>query len=231
MSTVYPYRADSQIEKYIAQFMRAMSGFQVKEGHDSPNLNRVPVRYGGMHRIVASVLQRRDSYTNNALPLIAVNLNGITKNEERKVSHHHVDNVAFEHCGELTGASRLVGPALNLEFELSIYASSSRQLFEISEQIMLVFNPRITIQVDNSVLNSDYITEISLTSINNEIQYPLGTEDQTVMQSFSFEVPVRIRYPYSVTDTLIREIRNKIFDGTGDNVVELEEIIINEGVN
>lgn len=226
MSTVYPYRSDSQIERYISQFMRAMSGFQVKVGHDTDELNRVPVRYGAMHRIVASVLQRRDSFTNNALPLIAVNLSGIQKNEERKISKHHVDSVLYDNCGSEESLNRVAGPSIELEFELSIYASSSRQLFEISEQIMLVFNPRMAIQIDNSVINSDYITEISLTSINNEIQYPLGTEDQTVMQSFTFNVPARLRYPFTVTDTLIKEIRNKIFDDTAENVVELEELVI-----
>lgn len=227
MSTTYPYISDSQIAKYISQFMRAMSGFQVRESGDSNKLIKVPVRYGSMNRIVASVLQRRDSFTNTALPLMAVNLTGISKDDDRKVSHHHMDSTLIEVDQQSLAANRLVGPALTLEFELSIYTSSTTQLFEVSEQLMLLFNPRITIQVDNSTLNSDYITEITMDSIANEIQYPLGTEAQTVMQTFSFSVPIRLRYPFTITDTLIKEIRNKIFDDTTENVVELTELVIN----
>lgn len=221
MLTPYEYRFNRQFERYVQQFMRAFSGYQVRQSSTTQTLHRVPVRYGTMERLIATVLQRRDSYTNTAIPLIAVNMTGITPNVERKVSHHHEENITLgDEPGQYTGARKINGPAFILEFDVSIYADSQTQMFEILEQILLVFNPRITIQVDNSVLNSDYITEIELQSINNEIQYPLGADQQVVMQSMTFNVPVRLHYPHYEGGGVIEEIRARIFDNTnGTNVL------------
>lgn len=203
---IYPYKYDKQFEKYIGQFMRVFNGFQTKDGvtrDGTDNLKRVPVVYGNMSRIVASVLQKRGTFQNNRIPMMAVNLQSIEIDAERKKSHQHIDSM-MQNTDK--AFARLIGPPLNLNMELSIYASSTSELFSIVEQILLVFNPRVTIQVDNNVLNSDYISEISLESINKEIQYPMGTQEQVVMLSMNFKVPVRLRYPHETDAPIIKQI-------------------------
>lgn len=230
MPQLYTYQNDSQVEKYISQFMRAMSGFQVKETYEGLEFRKVPVRYGSMDRIVASVLQGRDSMSNNPVPMMAVHLEGIEKDEDRKVSHHHRDIVAYrKDSGEVASSERIAGPALTLNLELAVYASSTTQLFEIVEQLLLIFNPRITIQTDNDVFNSDYISEIELTSINTDTQYPLGTDHRVVMQTFGFRVPVRLRYPYTVDGNVIETVKANIFDESEQNIMTVEETVLNEG--
>ena len=124
-----------------------------------------------------------------------------------------------------------MGPAFIMNVSVSIYASSNTELFSILEQILLVFNPRVSIQTDNSVFNQDYISDITLEGINNEVSYPLGTDQRVVEQTLNFSLPVRLSYPVDLSSGIIERIRMRIFDDSTESLDMLEEIIIPEGAN
>lgn len=230
---MYPFNYDKQFEKYLSQFGRVFSGFQVPERYDheiNPDigLRRVKVVYGGMSRIVATILNKRDSFSNKTLPFIAFNLSGIEQDQENRKNNHHVDHVVYKDANGIHRAyERLMGPAYTMNIEVSIYASSADEMFSIMEQIMLIFNPRVTIQVDNAIQNSDYITEIELESINNEINYPMGTDQRIVQQTMNFRVPVRLRYPQDNNASFIEEIRARILQESAEG---LDEFVISEEI-
>lgn len=235
MSTLYPYRYGKQFEKYLSQFGRVFSGFQVQDGvtrGDSydPYTRRVKVVYGSMSRVVASILNKRESFTNGTLPLIAFNLTGIEPDNENKKNSRHVDHVSFRNTvGEIQAYERLMGPAFVMNIELAIYASSTTEMFSLVEQILLIFNPRIAIQTDNSVYNPNYITEIELESINNEINYPMGQEARVVQQTMNFRVPIRLSYPTDTNASFIEDIRARIFASSEEGLdVLLDEETITE---
>lgn len=242
MSKVYPYLYNKQIEKFTGQFMRVFSGFQTQDGvtrnqnsfgaTSNPKTQVVPVVYGAMDRIVATVLQKRDSFQSNRVPMMAVNLSAIEPDAERKKSHRHIDSITYQDSdGTKRGVDRIIGPPFRLRYELTIYASSTSELLSILEQILLIFNPRITIQTDNNVFNSDYISEITLESISNEIQYPMGTNHQVVLTTLNFTVPVRLRYPYNPDASYIEEIRANVFSRTMEGIVDenpFETIVVKD---
>lgn len=231
---LYPYRYSKQFERYLSQFGRVLSGFQVQDGvlrgtETEPYTRRVKVVYGSMSRIVASVLNKRSAFTNNTLPMIAFNLASIERDIENKKTHHHEDHIVYKDGNDQRRAyRRLMGPAFTLSIDVSIYASSTDELFSILEQMLLIFNPRVAIQVDNDVRNSDYITEIELESIQNEINYPLGTESRIVQQSMTFRVPVRLAYPSDLDASYVEVIKARILqsseDGISEFVISEEEI-------
>lgn len=234
MSTkVYPFRYNKQFAKYIGQFMRALSGFQVQDGVERGGeilTSRVPVVYGNMSRIVASILNKRSKLTNQKIPLIAVNLLSIEPDLLNKRSHIHKDEIGSKKVDLPVGkkvVERIFGPSFILGMEASIYASSNSELFQILEQILLVFNPRVTINIDNDAFNSDYITDIALTSISPDIQYPMGTESQEVMLTLSFSVPVRLTYPIGFNDNLVTDIMTNIKDDTGEGEIDLIDDVVN----
>ena len=216
---LYPYQKSKQIERYLSQFMRAMSGFQTQDGVARPDIpimpRRVPVVYGNMSRLVAHFLKRGDSYVNEKLPLFAFNLQGIELDPERKRNSRHVDwvNTYEIDRNPSLDARRLIGPPFRLNIEVSLYASSVTELLDILEQVLLIFNPRLVIQADYSAFNPDYITEIELAGIQPEIQYPMGQERQIVSLVLNFMIPIRLAYPMIVEDTnLIEKIRANIWD-------------------
>lgn len=230
---LYPFRFDKQFEKYIYQFMRVFSGFQTQDGVErdgSMNLKRVPVVYGNMSRVVSSVLNKRDSFNSNRIPLMAVNMRSLRPDAERKRASMHHDRVTVNKNNSKVGLERLIGPALVMNMDVSIYASSTTELFSILEQILLIFNPRVTIQTDNSLYNSDYITEITLEDISPDIQYPMGENKQVVMLDLSFSVPVRLRYPVGTDGAVVHQIIVNILEDSANNIepINLEQIVIGE---
>lgn len=225
----YPYRESKQIERYISQIMRVFSGFQTRDNVGGEPKN-VPVVYGNMSRLVAHLLKKGDGYINNKVPMFAVNLGGIEIDQERSRNFHHREhfNTRKWNPDDPKNVDRIVGPAFNLNVEVSVYASSISELLDIVEQVLLIFNPRLTIQVDSSVYNSDYITEISIDSIQPDIQYPMGTDKRIVSLTMNLSVPVRLSYPRSVDeDSIIEQIRLNIFDQSRGDIL-LETIIPEE---
>lgn len=225
---LYPFRYNEQIERYLSQFMRVLSGFQVEDGVErdgSVHPRRVKVAYGSVDRIVGSVLNRRDSFTNQTIPLIGFHLSGIQKDTSNKKNHHHEDYVAYQKTnGDHTAYRRLMGPSFILEVDVNIYASSHVELLSVLEQMLLIFNPRVTIQVDNNYMNGDYITDIILESISPNVTYPTGTERQVVQQTLSFSLPITLNYPVDMDASVIRTIKQRIMDEGGDTI--LDEITI-----
>ena len=212
MVAVYEYRRGDQLEKYIGQFMRIFSGFQVEDGVErdgTRNRKRVPVVYGNMSRITASILTNRDHLSAASLPIMAANMMSLTPDPSNKKTPHHRDERSMRTATNYTRydvVDRLTGPAFIMNMELSIYASSTTELFDIVEQILLIFNPRVAIQTSSSVVDSSYITDVSLVEIRPEIQYPMGTENQTVVMTLVFDVPVRLKYPQGFNDNIIEQI-------------------------
>lgn len=224
---LYPYRKSDQFERYIGQFMRVFSGFQVRDGvarGGETLTKKVPVVYGNMSRIVASILTKRDHFTNTSLPFMAANLVGIEIDLNNRKSPHHQDTVSKYSIGSSNAVERLIGPAFILNMDLSIYASSSTELFGLLEQILLVFNPRVAIQVDTDADNSDYITEISLSTIQPEMQYPLSTNKETVMLTLGFTVPVRLRYPHDPNAAIIQQITLNLKEESSGVTINTETI-------
>tara|TARA_Y100000593_G_C4308288_1_gene336939 strand:+ start:896 stop:1612 length:717 start_codon:yes stop_codon:yes gene_type:complete len=222
-TTLYPYRNGEQFKKYIGQFIRVFSGFQVRDGVEragSFRTKRVPVVYGSMSRVVANVLTQNKRFLSSTVPLLAVNMASIDIDTESKRNSYHTDHISKHRIGSDSTLSRKAGPGFILGMELSIYASSTTELFEILEQILLIFNPRVAIQVDTDANNADYITDIVLTGIQPEIQYPLSTEKEVLMLTMTFDVPVRLVYPHGVDDTkIIHEITSNIIDESGEDIL------------
>lgn len=228
---LYPFRYAKQFERYIGQFMRVFSGFQTQDGvarDGSFNLKQVPVVYGGMSRIVASVIQKRGTLQNNRVPMIAVHMEGIEIDMERKRNHHHIGSIPYND-GSNNALKRIDGPAYNMRMSVSVYASSNSELFSIIEQILLIFNPRVAIQIDNSIENSDYITEIILDDIQKDIQYPLGSDKQVVMMVLNFSVPVRLRYPYDREGATIQQILLNIMAESQEGIEQpIDSVVIGD---
>ncbi|MBG24111.1 MAG: hypothetical protein CMF22_11750 [Idiomarinaceae bacterium] len=237
MSNLYPYRYGAQFERFLSQFARVLSGFQVRDGvkrdgDETVKTRRVPVVYGSMSRVVAQLLNDRDFLSNRRVPMMAFNLDSLEIDQEAKRNVYHVDEVSYKTAdGTHASYSRAMGPAFIMNVSVSIYASSNTELFSILEQILLVFNPRVSIQTDNSVFNQDYISDITLEGINNEVSYPLGTDQRVVEQTLNFSLPVRLSYPVDLSSGIIERIRMRIFDDSTESLDMLEEIIIPEGAN
>lgn len=222
---LYPYREGRQFERYISQFARIFKGFQYDSGDGV--IKRIPVVYGNMSRIVAGILSKNDVHQNNRLPIMAVNMSAVNLDATAKRPKHHIDavsNIAQPDPSLRKASERLIAPGFIMDMELSIYASSTTELFNILEQILLIFNPRITIKIDTNVASGNYLTEVSLESITPELQYPMGSEKNIIQLSLNFAMPIRLTYPHDLQDSIIQQINTNIVDDNNDQSILEDQI-------
>ena len=87
MTANYQFFYDGQIERFLAQFIRIMSGFQVEFGKDRDGnitYQRVPVYWGDSSRQVQMIISNNSSGSvMPAVPAMTVYVNGLTYDRDR----------------------------------------------------------------------------------------------------------------------------------------------------
>ena len=213
MSTkIYPYVCDDQFDRMIGQFTRAFSGFQVTDRGKPNGLYRVPVVYGAMDRVTAAMINKHGYFkSNRSLPIMAVVNTGIDIDVDRKQSNRHIDNITTEiKVGSTESTQRIIGPPIKMNMEVSMMCSSKTELYQLLEQILLVFNPRLAVTLDDDKTNTDSVTEIELISLSPEISYPLSTEQSTTICTLSFSFSTRLTYPNGTLNNLILDVQSNV---------------------
>lgn len=228
---------NNQIERYLSQIIRAFSIFTVSDGVVRDGLThteKVPVIFGSPSRVVAAIVSGDAKFRNVKVPIMSVNLTGISLDDEAKLNRYHQNEMTYRDSadGVMKNVKRTTGCALRLEIDLNIYASSVSQLMEIFERVALTFNPEVVIQKSTDVFDSDYITAIRLEGISNNITSPLGANNRVAELALQFSIPVRLSYPDQATSPL-EAIRLKIMEDPSGNlmsddlisVIEQEEVL------
>ena len=207
---IYPYHSGKQFDKMIGQFSRAFSGFQIDNGDGT--YERVGVVYGALDRVTAAMMNKRGYFASNRhLPVMSIVNTGLEINTERKQSNRHIDTITQEiQVGLTSSAERIIGTPLTMFMDVSLMCSSKTELYDLLEQILLVFNPRLAVTIDDDKTNADAITEIELVSLSPEINYPLGTDVSTVLCTLSFSFATRLIYPHGVINNLILDIQTNM---------------------
>ena len=85
MSAV-PFFYDQQIRRYLLQFMRLFSNYQVQFGKDRNGdlvYKTVPCKYGDSSRNVASILRNNSENIMNNIPQISCYISGLTYARDR----------------------------------------------------------------------------------------------------------------------------------------------------
>jgi hypothetical protein len=115
---------------------------------------------------------------------------------------------------DLTTLKRAMPVPYNMEVELSIMASNLDQMYQILEQILVLFNPDLQIQKSDSPLDWTMISSVELVGISNEENYPIAATNRTIIWSLTFKLPIFISIPMGVRDDLVRKISIDIANGT-----------------
>lgn len=198
---------ENQIERFMAQILRAFSGFTVKDGvvrGGQVHEEKVPVIFGSPSRVVAAILSNDSKFRNVKVPLMAVNLSGIEIDDTFRLNRFHENELTFAKTssGDVRNVKRLTGAPYRLSIDLGIYASSMSQLLEIFEKIALTFNPEVVIQKSTDAFDSDYISTIRLEGVSTEITQPLGQSHRTTQMNLQFSSSIRLSYPPQDKDPL-----------------------------
>ena len=230
----YTYFYQGAFKDYILQFLRIFSGFQVeyqvdRDDDGKKDRKTCSVVYGDMDRVVANVLHKDGTFVPTSLPMMSGVLTAIDLNPEERRSRYHEDNIVRTRGtdGTQVVTQRIMGTPYKLTMDLSIYTSNNTQMFQLLEQILILFNPKLTIQKSNNTIDWSYLTEVELISITQETNIPAGQDERMIVYTLSFSFDAWLDYPMKESAGIIKTIEANIKDNTNDPVgVDLENIVI-----
>jgi hypothetical protein len=225
---------DNQIRRFLLQFIRAFSNFQVEFGKDregNTTLQTVPVKYGDATRLVSSLL--RDNSENKIVPtpMISCYINALEYTADRRqdptfVDKRHIRMRKFDQdSGEYTTqqgnaftVERLMPVPYNLTLNVDIWTSNTTQKLQLLEQILVLFNPSLEIQSTDSYLDWGSLSYIELTGTTwSSRAVPVGADEQIDISTLIFNVPIWISPPSKVKKLgVVNKIIASIFDESGD---------------
>ena len=225
---------DNQVRRFLLQFIRAFSNFQVEFGKDregNTTLQTVPVKYGDATRLVSSLL--RDNSENKIVPtpMISCYINAMEYTAERRqdptfVDKRHIRMRKFdENTGEYTTqqgnaftVERLMPVPYNLTLNVDIWTSNTTQKLQLLEQILVLFNPTLEIQSTDNYLDWGSLSYIELTGVTwSSRAVPVGADEQIDIATLTFNVPIWISPPAKVKKLgVVNRIIASIFDESGD---------------
>lgn len=231
---------DQQIRRYLIQFARMFSGFQVEFGRNESGvagtgdtLYRVPVRYGDASRQAQTILQENSANNMPATPLMTFYITGLDYDRPRMQNPNYVDTISVRQrtYDENTGTyEQTQGNAFNIDrympapyklsLSLDIWTSNTNQKQQLLEQILPLFNPALEIQSTDNYLDWTSLSIVELVSTGYSSRtIPVGTEDPIDIATLKFTLPIWLSLPAKVKKLgVVEQIIASVFDGSGDMV-------------
>lgn len=223
---------DEQLRNYLLQFAAIFTGMQYQTGYgansEPPQLIPVPVHVGSKDRVVAAIQAGNTANRVFSLPIMSVNLLGLDLAPERRMGTNVMDRRVTMKAGgvfpdDLTVVRRVMPIPYNAQMELSIYTSNTMQMHQLLEQILLMFDPTLQIQTSDKPFDWTKITSVELTGINNEENYPAGTDRRINIWTLNFNLPLWISAPMDTRDQIVKDIYIRIGDLDGFSMMEFDE--------
>lgn len=196
-----PYYYNRQIERYLIQFANIFSGFQVKIGTgDREQMVSVPVMYGSLDKVVASIHSGNTQNKPIRLPVISTFMTGIDLASELYRGVGQEDRFSYLPSGgilpnDIKVLHRYMPIPYKLTCEVYTYCSNQVQQLQLLEQLLVLFDPTMVLQTSDSKFDWTKLTSVELTNILLEETIPAGDSDRVIISRLQFEFPIWISPP------------------------------------
>lgn len=232
---------DEQIRRFLLQFIRAFSNFQVEFGKDRNGitaLQTVPVKYGDATRMVSSIVRENSENKIIPTPMISCYVTNMEYNRDRVQDPTFVDKKHIrmrkydENTGEYTTqqgnaftVERMMPVPYTLTMNVDIWTSNTNQKLQLMEQILVLFNPALEIQSTDNYLDWTSLSYIELANVQwSSRAIPMGVDDSIDISTLTFTVPIWLTAPSKVKKLgVIQKIVASIYDESGsisDGVID-----------
>jgi len=244
MSQLFFY--DEQIRRYLLQFTRMFSLFEVEYGRNeqgTTDLIRVPIRYGDASRNAQTILNQNSANSLNATPLMTFHITGMTYDRERMQEPYHVNKMmvrqrtwdpateSYETTqGNAFQVERLMPVPYKLTVDLDIWTSNTNQKMQLFEQIATLFNPSLEIQATDNYIDWTSLSVCNLDNVRwSSRSVPVGTGDPIDIMTMTFSMPIWISSPAKIKKLgVVERVVANIFNAQGDlnNAVTNNDLLL-----
>lgn len=226
---------DEQIRRFLLQFTRIFSNFQVEYGRNEEGtahtLVRVPIRYGDSSRQVQTVMQNNSANFMTSVPMMSFYVSSFDYDRPRMQEPYFVNKIAVRQRtyddntqtyettqGNAFTIERLMPVPYKLTLKLDIWTSNTNQKMQLLEQIAVLFNPALEIQSTDNYIDWTSLSIVQLESTQwSSRSIPTGTDDAIDVATMTFSLPIWISSPAKVKKLgVVERIIANIHDANGD---------------
>lgn len=226
---------DEQIRRFLLQFARIFSNFQVEYGRDEEGTNhtlvRVPVKYGDWSRQAQTVVNNNSASTMPSTPMMTFYITALDYDRPRIQEPNFISTIAVRQRtydsdtdsyettqGNAFTIDRLMPVPYKLTLNLDIWTSNTNQKMQLLEQILVLFNPALEIQSTDNYIDWTSLTTCDLESVKwSSRTVPIGTDNPIDIATLTFTLPIWISSPAKVKKLgVVERIVANIFDAKGD---------------
>lgn len=228
------FNYDGQLRRFVIQFVRMLSNFQVEFGKNDSGthtLQTVPVYYGDVSRQAAMILRGNSENSLNAVPAMAVYISDLSYDQTRLQNPYHesimrirqqsYDQVAESYTGSQDGiytVERMMPAPYNLTMKVDIWTSNTEQKHQLIEQMMPLFNPGLEIQSTDNYVDWTSLSVVLLSGITYTSRtIPQMGDDSIDVATLTFVMPIWLSLPAKVKKMgVVAQIIASIYDAQGD---------------
>jgi hypothetical protein len=235
---------DNQIRRFLLQFARIFSNWQVTKGKDPAGndiLVRVPIMYGDSSRQAATIMANNSSSNLPSAPMITYYITALEYDQRRTQDPTFVDRInvrqraynaetqQYEQVqGQAFTIERLMPVPYTLRLTVDFWTTNYNQKLELIEQLGTLFNPSLEIQsTDNfidwtslSVVYQDGLTFTSRT-------IPQGTGNPIDVMSWKFYIPIWLSTSSKLKKMgVIEKIIASIYKGKAIDDIQDDDLLL-----
>ena len=222
---------DNQIRRFLIQFARIFSDWQVTKGKDPAGndiLVRVPVQYGDSSRMAQAVIANNSPSSLPSAPLITYYVNGFDYDQSRtqdpyfidklnvRQRAYNVDTGSYEYAqGQAFTVERIMPVPYKLSINVDFWTTNYQQKLELIEQIGVLFNPSMEIQSTDNFIDWTSLSVVYQDGITfSSRSIPTGTGNAIDIMSWKFYMPIWLSSAAKVRKLgVIHKIIASIFQG------------------
>ena len=203
------YFYDNQIRRFLIQFARIFSDWQVTKGKDPAGndiIVRVPIQYGDSSRQAAVIQANNSPSSMPSAPLITYYVTGLEYDQRRTQDPTFVDKMTvrrrafnqdtqtFENVqGDAFTVERLMPVPYTLRINVDFWTTNYQQKLELIEQLGILFNPSMEIQSTDNFIDWTSLSVVYQDGLTfSSRQIPMGSGNPIDIMSWKFYMPIWI---------------------------------------
>jgi hypothetical protein len=238
------YFSDNQIKRFLIQFARIFSNWNVSAGTDSngnPILHRVPIMYGDSSRQAATIIANNSSNNLPSSPLLTYYISGLEYDQRRTQDPYFIDKVHVRQRtfnedsnewettqGNAFTVERVMPVPYTLRITLDFWSTNYNQKLEIIEQLGVLFNPSMELQSTDNFIDWTSLSVVYQDGINfTSRSIPMGTGNPVDVLSWKFYMPIWISGPIKVKKlNVIHKIIASIFTRNYRDDIKEDDLLL-----
>jgi hypothetical protein len=238
------FHYDSQIRRFLIQFGKIFSNWQVTRGKDPAGnkiLVRVPVMYGDSSRQASTIIANNSASNLPSAPMISYYISGLEYDQKRTQEPFFVDRInvrqraydqdtqSYETTqGQAFTVERLMPVPYMLRLTVDMWTTNYQQKLELMEQLGVLFNPSLEIQSTDNYIDWTSLTVVYQDGITfSSRSIPQGTGNPIDVLSWKFYMPIWISAPAKLKKMgVIQKIIMSIHEGSTIDDIQNDDILL-----